>query len=89
MLVKILGGIDLIMGLVLIFSSTFSGSKFLVFLAMILIVKALMGFFQEVGGWIDIAGGVFLLLASIGIVITLINVIVGFLVLQKGVISFL
>lgn len=90
MLVKILGGIDLLVGFLLIFSSGLESiSPILMFFGIVLIIKSFMGFFQEFGGYIDLIGGLFLLLASFGFSITIINVILGFLVLQKGVFSFL
>ncbi len=90
MLVKILGGIDVIIGVVLIFLSSLSLSKnLLIVFGMIMVAKSLLGFFKDFASWVDVcAGGIFLLTIIISIP-QIISIIVGILVLQKGIFSFL
>ena len=87
---KILGVLDIIIGAILIFGT---GSDFplkvLVFLAILMIAKSSLGFWQDFGSWVDlIIGFVFLLMIIISIP-KFIGIILGILVIQKGFISFL
>ena len=64
MLMKILGVFDILVGAILIFGT---GSdiplKILLFLAVVMIAKSSLGFWQDFGSWVDlIIGFVFLLM---------------------------
>ena len=90
MLLKVLGGIDVIAGLILIFGTSVDfPTKFLWIMGVIFLAKSSLGFWQDFGSWVDVLGGlVFLLMILIHIPI-LISIIVGILLIQKGAISFL
>jgi len=91
MLLKILGSIDLISGLILILLGT--GTVFpktvLIFFGMLLLLKSSFGLLKDFASWIDFIGGwVFLLSILINLPIIII-IIVGLFVAQKGIFSFL
>lgn len=90
MLVKILGGIDIVSGLILLSGA---GIKIphmipLVF-GIVLLVKSLFGMFKELGSWIDISTGIILILSSFFAMPIFISIIFAVLILQKGAVSFL
>jgi hypothetical protein len=91
MLIKILGSVDVISGLILILSGTGVNIQniILIIIALILIGKSFIGFLKNFASWIDILAGVSLLLfiwfPFLGIVV----IILGLLVIQKGIFSFL
>jgi len=90
MLVKILGGIDIIAGLVLMFGAINVGllSRIFLVLGVILLTKSLLNLLRDFGSWIDFLSGGILMLSSIILIPPLISVILGLLLLQKGVFSF-
>ena len=88
MLVAILGIIDIISGLILLFGAGISfPSSFLAVLGLILLAKSSLGMFKDFGSWIDFLAGLILLLSIIVNMPTLISVIIGLLILQKGAFS--
>ncbi len=90
MLIKILGVVDLIIGLILIFlGNTKLHYLFLLVLAVILILKAVMGSLQGFASWTDLFGGIIFVLLIFFSIPWIICLIVGILLIQKGVVSFL
>jgi hypothetical protein len=89
MLIKILGSIDILMGLLLIFNSQLNPSKdILVICGIFLIAKSLLGFLRDFASWMDLISGAtffILIISSVPGVITLIG---GILIIQKGIFSF-
>jgi len=89
MLIRILGAVDLIAGLILIFGGSFAfPDKMLLILGGILLVKSLLGFFKDFASWIDFSTGIVFLLSSIISMPGIVGLIFGLLIIQKGVISF-
>jgi len=90
MLIKLFGVLDIIIGAILIFGTGLDlPLKFLIFLAIVMISKSSLGFWQDFGSWVDlIIGFVFLLMIIISIP-KFIGIILGILVVQKGFFSFL
>ena len=90
MLVKIFGVMDIIAGLILIFEKNMSLSNpFLIIIALILIAKACLGLLKGLASWIDLSAGVIFLLLTIISIPPIIGVIIGLLLIQKGIFSFL
>ena len=91
MLLKILGAIDLIFGLVLILLGI--GIVFpkaiLIVGGIILLIKSSFGFLKDFASWIDFAGGIIFILLMFIEIPEIIVIIVGLFVAQKGVSSFL
>ncbi len=90
MLIKILGAIDFIGGLLLIFISGFIlPSQILIFLGAVFLIKSLIGFLKDFASWIDlVSGGIFILLIFFQVP-WFICLIPGILLIQKGIFSFL
>ncbi|MFH1607538.1 MAG: hypothetical protein ABIA78_00190 [archaeon] len=89
MLVKILGGIDLIAGLVLIFGAGGDlPSQLLVILGVVLLAKSGLGLLGDFGSWVDLSSGIVLLLSAILTLPWFISFICGVLIIQKGIFSF-
>ena len=91
MILKILGGIDLISGLILILFGAgvvFPG-KFLIFLGMLLLLKSGIGFLKNFASWIDLIGGLILLSSYVFEIPGIVAIIVGLVIAQKGIFSFL
>jgi hypothetical protein len=89
MLVKALGAIDFISGLTLIFGINLLPHFALIIFSIILIAKSLMGLPRDFASWIDFTSGAVFLLFLLFAVPPVICVIVGILILQKGIFSFL
>jgi hypothetical protein len=91
MILKILGAIDLISGLILILlgSGTAFPGKVLMFLGMLLLLKSSFGMLKDFASWIDFIGGLIFLVSNIFEVPGIITIIVGLFVAQKGIFSFL
>jgi hypothetical protein len=90
MLIKVLGTLDFIIGLILIFATTAKlPYQILLILGVILLLKAGIGLLKDFASWIDlIAGIVFILLIFLPLS-WIICLIVGILLIQKGIFSFL
>ena len=90
MLIKIFGILDIIIGAILIFGT---GSnlpfKFLIFLAIVMMAKSSLGFWQDFGSWVDLTIGFVFLLMIIVSIPRFIGIILGILIIQKGFFSFL
>jgi hypothetical protein len=89
MLVKALGLIDLIAGLILVIGATkFLPTTIVVIVGVALLAKSSLGMLQDVASWFDFFGGAILLMSAVIFVPWLVQVFVGILVLQKGIFSF-
>jgi len=90
MLVKILGGIDVLGGLLLILTLLTDVPHYLlIFFGVILLFKSLLGFPKNFGGWVDFCVGSILLLCIFFSIPLIIKIILAFLIVQKGISSFL
>ena len=90
MLVKALGVIDLIAGLILTFVTSINfPSHFLIVFGIILLVKSSLGFLKDFASWVDFLAGIIFLASIIISVPIVISLIFGLLLLQKGIFSFL
>lgn len=91
MLVKVLGTIDIISGLIMIFSGAGINiqKEILIIIAIILVIKSLIGFFKDFASWIDLTAGIILLLSNWFPFLNIIVIILSILILQKGFVSFL
>lgn len=93
MLVKALGIIDVLAGLILLFGTGLVGLKvsstFLLVLGIILMAKSLLGLLKDFASWIDFVCGGVLILASLFTLPVIICTICAAFILQKGIFSFL
>ncbi len=90
MLIKILGVIDFLAGLLLIFGMGFKFPTILLnFIGGILILKSLIGFLSSFASWIDFLCGIVICTASLFLLPVWIYFPLGILLLQKGFFSFL
>jgi len=90
MLVKSLGVIDILAGLILIFGAEVNLPyyAFLIF-GIILLAKSFLGLPKDFASWIDFSCGIILLLSIIITIPIVISIIFGLLIIQKGIFSFL
>ncbi|MBI2043121.1 hypothetical protein HYT25_01905 [Candidatus Pacearchaeota archaeon] len=89
MLVKVLGLVDLIIGMLLVFLSYFNPpSNVLISFSIIAFAKSSLGMLRDFGSWIDFSAGILLGIAILINIPLALSIIVGLLVLQKGVFSF-
>jgi hypothetical protein len=85
MLVKVLGAIDIIIGIIFIFAANIElNSSILIFLGLVLLAKSSLGMLKDFASWIDFLSGIFLLLMVVISVPAFILFILGLLLLQKG-----
>ncbi|MCX6746758.1 MAG: hypothetical protein NTU63_01340 [Candidatus Pacearchaeota archaeon] len=90
MLVKLLGGIDLIGGLILIFGSNDGlPLPILIIFGIILLIKAGIGKLKDFASWIDIFAGIIFILLIFLPVYWVVCIIAGILLIQKGIFSLL
>ncbi len=90
MLIKILGGIDVLSGLILILSIlTEMPFQILIFLGVVLLAKSLVGLLKDFAGWIDLLTGITLILMIFISIPLFIKVILIILIIQKGISSLL
>ena len=91
MLIKILGGIDVVFGLLLILlgAGIPVGKNILMFIGVVLLIKSSLGFLKDFGSWTDFVGGIFALLSVFFPFLKIIDLIIGLVLIQKGVVSFL
>ena len=91
MIVKFFGGIDLIAGLLLIFwgSNNKLDIGIIIFLAIVLFLKSLIGFLENFGSWIDFLLSIFIFLSFILSLPEIIFILLGLLISQKGIFSFM
>ena len=87
---KILGGIDVVVGLILIFGSSVDfPTRFLWIMGVILLAKSSLGFWQDFGSWVDVLGGVMFFLMILIHIPIFFSLIIGILLVQKGAVSFI
>ncbi|MEK6875371.1 MAG: hypothetical protein AABX30_01680 [Nanoarchaeota archaeon] len=88
---KILGGLDILGALILILvgAGIAPGKTFLIVFGAIFILKSLIGFLQDVGSWIDISCGIFLLISILIHIPSFVAFILAFVLAQKGIFSFM
>lgn len=90
MLIKILGAIDLLSGLILILSAlTKMPTPILIIFGVALLAKSLIGFLKDFGSWIDFLTGIILILCVFIQIPLFIKIIFSLLIIQKGISSFL
>jgi hypothetical protein len=90
MLVKILGAIDVIAGLILIINiGSQTQSYFYIILGVIVMSKSLLGMLKDFGSWVDLLAGLALIISSLIGIPLILGVIFGIFILQKGIFSFL
>jgi len=90
MLIKFLGAIDFISGLILIFGAGIKlPSILLIIFGIILLIKASMGMLKDFASWIDFIAGLIFIASIFFVVPSIICLISGILMLQKGIFSFL
>jgi hypothetical protein len=90
MLIKFFGIVDVIVGLILLFSFNISlPIQLMIVLGIVLIVKSFFGMPKDFGSWIDFSVGIVMIFSSITAGLWIVNIILGLLILQKGVFSFL
>jgi hypothetical protein len=87
---KILGGIDVIAGLVLILNFTGILSKqILLVFGFVFLIKSSLGFWKDFASWVDVVAGIVFLFAGWTGIPYWIGLIAGLFVLQKGAFSFI
>ena len=90
MLVKILGLIDLIIGIILVFGIIeYLQNAFLMILGLILLAKSSLGMLKDFASWVDFIGGLVFFISVIISVPPIVSLIIGLFILQKGLFSFL
>ena len=90
MLIKLLGVLDIIIGAILIFGTGLDiPIKLLIFLAIVMITKSSLGFWQDFGSWVDLICGFAFLLMIVVSIPKFIGIILGILIIQKGFFSFI
>ena len=90
MLIKILGAIDVIVGLIFLFGMGLGlPTKLILSMGMILLLKSSLGMLKDFGGWIDFLSGIVLMLSILFVIPTFILFILGILLIQKGIFSFI
>ncbi|MDD5012093.1 MAG: hypothetical protein PHQ66_00385 [Candidatus Nanoarchaeia archaeon] len=90
MLVKILGAVDFIGGVILMFISGFTlPSQILIFLGIIFLIKSSLGFWKNFASWMDLFSGVIFILLIFFPIPWFICIIPAILLIQKGIFSFL
>ena len=90
MLVKVLGIIDFVGGLILLFSRGIEMPvPVLVAAALVFLIKAGIGLLKDFASWIDLIAGITFVLLIFFPLPLVICIIAGILLIQKGVVSFL
>ena len=86
---KMFGVADLIIGMTLVFLSSFNPSaNILISFSIIAFTKSSLGMLRDFGSWIDFSAGILLGIAILINIPLFLSLVVGFLVLQKGIFSF-
>ncbi len=89
MLVRILGVFDIIVGMMLVFLSSLNPTTgTLVFFGVISVTKSSFGMLKDFASWIDFLAGIILGLAILVNIPAMLGIIVGIMVFQKGIFSF-
>jgi hypothetical protein len=90
MLVKVLGTLDFIIGLILIFATSAKlPYQILLILGIILFLKAGIGKLKDFASWIDLLAGLIFILLIFLPLHWIICLIAGILLIQKAIFSFL
>jgi len=91
MLLKVLGAVDILTGLILIIFGFGSEIQKIILMicGIILLIKSLLGVLKDFASWIDFVGGLIFLFSIAVILPKIIFVIMGILIIQKGIMSFL
>jgi len=90
MLVKVLGALDFLAGLILIFTIwTKIPFLILISLAIIFLVKAGVGLLKDFASWIDLIAGIIFFFLIFFPIYGIICLISAALLIQKGIVSFL
>ena len=90
MLVKGLGILDLIAGIILIFGmGAFIPASILIILGIIFLLKSSLGLFKDFASAIDLITGLLFIALAATTIPFLISLIFGIIVIQKGILSFL
>jgi hypothetical protein len=88
MLIKVLGGLDLVGGIILIIGSSLDFTKGFLVLGAMFLIKSSIGMWKDFGSWIDLISGVlFFLLIFFNLQIPCL--IIGVILIQKGIVSFI
>ena len=90
-MLKVLGAIDFVAGLILIFmgSGVSSPHAVLIFFAVVLLLKSLLGMLRDFASWIDFLSGAFFWLSVLITIPGIILIVLGILECQKGIFSFI
>ena len=89
MLVKTLGIIDLVVGVIILFLINLNlPNQMLLFFGVLVFTKSGIGMLKDLGSWIDFSAGAILFLSIVFTIQSTISIIFGVLVLQKGIFSF-
>ncbi len=90
MLLKIMGAIDTLGGLILLFGTGIAiPHLILIIFGGLLLIKALFGMLKGFASWIDLVSGVIFILMIFFNIHWIICLIAGILLIQKGIFSFL
>ncbi len=90
MLVKILGGLDILAAaLLLLGMGVQPNTKILLFFGIIIMVKSGFGMLKDFASWIDFLSGAVILLMIFIHIPWIISIILAILLLQKGLFSFI
>jgi len=88
MLIKILGGIDILGGLILLFVGTINFNEFIFGICgIIFIIKSFLGMFEHFGSWIDFCAGILFIILIFSQIHWIISIVFGILLIQKGIFS--
>jgi hypothetical protein len=91
MFIKILGAIDIIIGLLLILLGIGMNTPKIILMVsgIVLVVKSLLGFFKDFASWIDLLSGVIIIIAVYVTIPSVILIILAILLIQKGLFSYI
>lgn len=90
MLIKGLGIVDLVTGLIIMFGTEMGFPKRIFFIfAIIMIAKSSLGMLKDFASWIDAISGIIFLIMIVLPVPGVLRIIAGLLLIQKGLFSFL
>lgn len=90
MLVKILGLIDLVIGIIFVFGIIeYLPNSALAILGLILLAKSSLGMLKDFASWVDFIGGLVFFISIIISVHPIVSLIIGLCILQKGIFSFI
>ena len=91
MLIKLLGGLDVISALIMFFMSAGVSmpKSFLITLGVIFLIKSATNLFRDFGSWVDVSASLVFFISVIVGVYWIIPLIVGILLVQKGLVSFI